>query len=290
MSSPSLRELQQRMKARIHPASQAPQAPAAPLPLNPQRGTPGEARLAVYADGYLARIREALAEVYEAVHHVLGDEAFTALAEAYAARHPSHEYNLSFSGRSLPAFLAAWPLTKDLPFLPDLAALEWRVCEAFHAFDAPPVDVGGLARVPAQDWERLRLVVQPSAAVVDSPWPILELWSARRQPRHEVDIPLLGRPQCVLVFRQQDRVRCELIDQPQRRLLAALQAGRTLGEACAEVAAASPPEAGTTPLGVVADGSAADRRSRPTEPGTPPLAQWFAAWGRAGLITRIDAP
>jgi len=269
MSDPSLRELQQRMKARIvgaH-ATQAPQA-AGPLPLNPQRGTPGDARLAVYAEGYLVRIREALAEVYEAVHHVLGEDAFAALAEDYAARHPSHDYNLSFSGRHLPAFLAGWRLTERLPFLPDLALLEWRVCEAFHAFDAPPTDVRVLNRIPERDWERLQLTIQPSAAIVDSAWPVLDLWSARRQPRDEINLEVAGRAQCVLVSRQQDRVRCELIDEPQRRLLEALRAGRTLGDACAEMAAARPT----------------------TEPGTPPLAAWFAAWGRAGLITRINLP
>lgn len=265
MSDPSLRELQRRMKAQIigARAPQAPRGPAASLPLNPQRGTPGEARLAVYAEGYLVRIREALAEVYEAVHHVLGENTFTELAEAYAACHPSHDYNLSFSGRHLPGFLTSWRLTQSLPFLPDLAMLEWRVCEAFHAFDAPPTDVRVLGRIPVRDWERLHLTVQPSAAIVDSAWPILDLWSARQQPRHKINIELAGRAQCALVSRQQDRVRCELIDQPQRRLLQALQAGQTLGEACAELAASL------------------------AEDATPPLATWFAAWGRAGLITRI---
>lgn len=265
MADLSLRELQQRMKARIHAAPEAP--PHAPVPLNPQRGTPGEARLSVYAEGYLVRIREALAEVFEAVRHILGEDDFAALAADYAARHPSHDYNLSFSGRHLPAFLTGWRLTGRLPFLPDLAALEWRVCEAFHAFDAAPTDVSALSRVAASDWDRLRLAIQPSAGIVDSAWPILDLWSARQQPRSEIDVAVAGRPQCVLVSCHQDRVRCELIDQPRRRLLEALQAGRTLGEACAAMAELLPADAPP-----------------------PSLAPWFAAWGRAGLITRIIVP
>lgn len=264
MNEPSLHELQRWMKSRIRPGGGAsPTAQAVRVSLNAQRGTPGEDRMAVYAGGYLARMREALAEAYEAVHRVLGERAFTELAEGYARRHPSRDYNLSLAGRHLPVFLLDWPLTQALPFLPDLAALEWLVCQAFHAFDGSPLETAPLAGRPLEAWDRARLVFQPSVGVIASAWPILDLWDARTRPRGEIQIDLVGRPQRVLVFRQRLQTRCELLDARQFELLEGLLAGRTLGAVC-------------------------DDFARQADDAPPPIAEWFARWAGQGLIIRCE--
>ena len=254
MPPASLRELQQWMAARIAPGAAA--APGGQVRLNAQRGAPGEARLAVYAGGYAARMREALAEVYEAVRHVLGDRAFAELSQAYAAQPPSGDYNLTFAVRGLPGFLASHPLSERLPFLPDLAWLEWLVCLAFHAFEQPPIDPAALAGRPPEAWSRTRLHFQPSVGVAASAWPILDLWQARRQPRAAIDLPVAGRPQAALVFRRGLEVRCALLAPEQRALLGRLLEGCPLGEACAAV----------------------------TQPERLPLERWFSQWAADGLI------
>ena len=262
MSSPSLRDVQQWFASRVSP-HQAPGGTGPDL-LNAQRGTPGTARLSVYAGGYIARIRQALAEVYPALAHVMGEGAFTELSGDYARTHPSHEYNLSFAGRHLPGFLASWPRTAQLPFLPDLARLEWLVCMAFHAFDEPPMDLQALAQLSPTAWERLRVVFQPSVGLVASAWPILDIWNARTRPRNEIAIDLVNRPQRVLVSRQGMQVRCALLEPAEYDLLAGLLAQRTLGEVCGALAA-----------------SEADAM--------PPVAAWCSAWAKQGLIIRCDA-
>ena len=259
MSELSLAEFQRWMKSRIRPASSASGPPADAL-LNPQRGVAPEERLAVYADGYVARTRDALADVYEAVRQVLGDPSFAALAVTYAARYPSHEYNLSFSGRHLPELLAGSPDTRRLPFLPDLARLEWLVCQAFHAFEAPAMSVTRLASVPPDLWGRLRFSFQPSVGVIASAWPIRDIWAARHQPRETMDIAVEGRPQRVLVFRRGLEVACELLDEPQAAVLKALLAGRVLEDAV---------------NGAVGGSAPAD------------VTGWFAHWMRERLIVDV---
>ena len=225
--------------------------------LNPQRGVAGEARLAVYAGGYVARTREALGEVYEAVRHVVGDSGFNELAGAYASARPSREYNLAFAGQDFPAFVAGHPVTDRLPFLPDLAALEWRVCLAFHAFDQPPLDPSTLADRPLDRWACARLRFQPSVALVASPSPILDIWEARRRPRETIDLPVIGRPQDVLVYRSGLQVRCALLEPAQHAILSRLLEGRTLSEACAAL---------------------------PEPDADLPVAAWFARWAADGLL------
>ncbi len=273
MADPTLRDLQQWMKSRIRPAcakSGEAGRPAAPAPapgtapgLNPQRGAPGDSRLSVYADGYLARTREALAEVYEAVRRVVGEAEFARLAAAYAEQVPSRDYNLTLTGRHLPALLDRWPLRERLPFLPDLARLEWLVCLAFHAFDRPRLDPQGLSALPPERWDRLRLVFQPSLGVIRSAWPIGDIWSARRDPRGAIDIALEGRPQQLAVCRDGVEIVCRAIDRAQFELLSRLMGGATLGAACATLA-----------------GDAAQER---------PVTEWFAGWMRSGWVTAAES-
>ncbi len=227
--------------------------------LNPQRGIAGETRLAVYAEGYVVRMREALHEVYEAIHQVLGERTFAELASAYARRYPSHESNLSLVGRHLPEFLTSWPLTQQLPFLPDLAQLEWRVSLAFHATQKPSIDPQRIASVSLDAWERTVLVFQPSVGFVSSAWPILDLWNARAQPRSAINIELVSRPQCVLIFRRALHLYCEAIDAAQALLLEQLLAGATLGAAC-------------------------DLLTQARQHESLPITAWFAHWMREGLI------
>ena len=260
--APSLEELQRWMRDRISP-SRIGQAEPSDAVLNPQRGVPGEERMAVYAGGYLIRVREALAEVYEAVHQMVGERQFAELARAYAARHPSRDYNLTLSGRHLPEFLLDWPLTQRLPFLPDLARLEWRICAAFHAFEQPPLDAKRLSQLSLDQWDRVRLGFQPSVALVSSAWPIRDLWEARTMPRERIDIDLVNRPQRVLVYRQEVRVVCDLVPEAQHAVLDGLLRGDTLWAVCQRLAGYSE----TEPL---------------------PLQDWFFTWFGRGLITRCE--
>lgn len=261
MGEPSLRELQQWMQSRIRPTAGT-LSTELERHVNPQRGTPGIERLSVYAGGYVARTRAALAEAYEAVHHVLGERAFAALAQRYAARFPSHDYNLNVRGRHLPECLTTDPLAGRLPFLPDLARLEWLVSQAFHAFEQPLLDPASLGGFSLDDWDRVRVVFQPSVGVVASPWPILDIWEARTRPRHEVDIALVNRPQRVLVFRQGLTVKCEPLEEPPYTLLEGLLAGRTLGTVCQTLATTA-----EQPLAVT---------------------EWFSHWRARGLILRCE--
>lgn len=262
MDESPLREFQHWMKRRIRERGPMRGLSAEAL-VNPQRGTPGEVRVeAVYGGAYVTRIQEALAEVYTAVHFVLGEGTFTQLAHDYAAHHPSHDYNLSFAGRDLPAFLAASSLTARLPFLPDLARLEWLVCQAFHAFDQPPADLAQCAGLPLEQWERIRVQFQPSVGLVSSAWPIRDIWAARTEPRKGVHIDVVSHPQRVLVRRDGLAVTCELLEERAALLMARLLAGDTLGVACGALAQFEGTEASTA-------------------------SAWFSQWARQGLIREL---
>lgn len=262
MSDPSLREFQQWMKTRIRAPHPAPAPSGLASPVTAQGGVSGSDRVdEVYAGGYMTRVREALAEVYETVQYVFGERRFAEMAEAYAAAHPSHDYNLSFVGRHLPEWLDRSALSRELPFAGDLARLEWLVCQAFHAFDEPPAQLAAFAALPMEAWERVRFEFQPSMGLIESAWPICDIWAARKQPRRSINIEVAGRPQRVLVSRRGVDVSCDVVEADAFVLLQRLAAGQTLGAACAAIAQSAHQG--------------------------PPLERWFTRWAGQGIIRRI---
>lgn len=218
--------------------------------------------MSVYADGYPLRVREALAEVFDAVHHVLGDERFSKLCFAYAEKFGADDYNLNFAGREFPDFIGNSSVPSAFPFLADLSKLEWAIWEAFHAFDGAPLSPDKIAGIPLEEWDGAKVRFQPSARLVSSAWPVLDIWRARKEDPEKVKIDT-SRPQRVLIGRNGLEVRCELIDENQFHLLEALLAGKSLGEACE---ALSDLEGGEE----------------------LPIAAWFSGWIHGGLIAGCE--
>lgn len=263
MVHPSLRDVQRYLKFHIQPAKRVPPPPPQDVALNAQRGSPGEERLSVYAGGYVTRVRDALIEVYESIHQVLGERTFTEMAEAYTKEHPSRDYNLSSVGRHLSHFLEGSSWNSNLPFLADLAHLEWAIAWAFHSTEEPSLDAASLNMFSLEEWDRARLTFQRSVTLISSSWPILDIWETRKQPRETIRVELDNRPQQILVFRVGLTVHCERVDSTQAMVLEVLLEGQTLGQACARLVDA----AIETPL---------------------PLTEWFTRWTKLGLITHCE--
>ena len=104
----------------------------------PPRGTI-DGRWSIYRDGYTARIAEALENDFRAVLRVLGPDAFRSLAQRYVRACPPSSFDIGRAGEQLPRFLESDRLLDRLPFLADLARLEWAQLEAFVAPDSPPL-------------------------------------------------------------------------------------------------------------------------------------------------------
>lgn len=263
---PALGDVQRWFKVKMKPYAQTiglSQRQLDAALLNLQNGTPGLERIAVYADGYKARIEEALSESHEAIAHVLGHSKFHFLAEEYAEQYPSRHYNLSSTGKYFSEFIGRHSISKELPFLSDLAQLEWLIHQAFHAYDKPAFEASQFAGMSPEDWGLAKLIFQPSVGLIVSKWPILDVWKARKTPVEKINIDFVNRPQKILIARSFAQVTCNLLDDRQFFLVNQLLQGKKLGDACEEL---------TDFCGDNEDA---------------PIQTWFTQWIQAGLITDV---
>jgi hypothetical protein len=193
--------------------------------LRPPSGSVAE-RWHVYAHGYLARLVEALELEYAALARILGPDAFGALVARYLAVFPPRSFDLSGAGDRLPRLLEFDALSAELPFLADLARLERAAAVAFTAAAAEPLAWEAFRGLAPDAAASLRLRLAPGVVLVESEWPIADLWRCRLgEDDEDVSIPLEERPQRVLVWRTGGRVRVAALPEIEAALVAAAGGG-----------------------------------------------------------------
>lgn len=184
-------------------------------------------RFAVYRNNVQFSLGRALAARFPVVEQLVGATFFAALARVFVAAHPPRDPVLMRWGAALPDFLAGFGPVAHLPWLADVARLEWARGAAVHAADAAPADPAALAAAPP---EGLRLGLHPSVALFASAHPAVAIWLAH-QPGAPA-APLPPGPSFALIGRQPDfTVILAPIDAPTHAVLTALAAGAALGAA-----------------------------------------------------------
>ena len=144
-------------------------------------------RLEIYRHNVYANLRGVLKDIYPVILAIVGEAFFQYAADQYVQAHPSRSGDLNQFGGEWAAFLAAYPHAAALPYLPDVARLEWAWQQAFHAADAPPFDLSRLATIPAEQHAALCFVLHPAVRLLRSEFPILRIWEVN-QPEFSGEI------------------------------------------------------------------------------------------------------
>ena len=171
---PALRELQDGFVRAVLHGEMAASDWIKPNGLNPAQ------RLAVYRNNTFLGLAEALRDGYPVVSNLVGEGFFKHMAKSYVACHPPSAGCLLICGDSFPAFVANYPPAQRLPYLADVAKLEWLWQEAFHETKARPLDLSALACVPTERQGGLRFRLHPSARLLVSACPVLRIWESNQ--------------------------------------------------------------------------------------------------------------
>lgn len=217
--------------------------PACPCPadLKTWNDSDPAARLAVYRNNVTTSLVDALATTFPVVQQLVGETFFRAMARLFVRRAPPSSPILALYGAEFPAFIAGFAPAADLPWLADVARLEYLRLHASHAADAPAVDAAELAALLG-DPERLgelRLVLQPALALLRSPFAVVSLWAAHQGVLELARVDP-SRAENALVLRHELEVEVIGLAPAEALFVARLQQGASLGQAAGEAAAEHP--------------------------------------------------
>ena len=140
----------------------------------------GARRLEVYRHNVIANLRGALQDIFPVVKRIVGDAFFLHAADRFIRATASRSGDLNQFGREWPAFLADYAHATELPYLADVARLEWAWHECFHAADVAPMDLGRLASVDPQEHGSLLFRLHPAVRLLASAFPIQRIWQVNQ--------------------------------------------------------------------------------------------------------------
>lgn len=181
-----------------------------------------------------ASLGAVLKDVYPVCHALVDGDFFDYLARSYISLHPPAHPALLHYGAAFAGHLAQVREVGAVPYLADVARLEWAWHHAYHAADAPALDTVALAAVPPDLMSSLVFAPHPSLTLLASDFPVDAIWQAHQGGAPEETVHLPPRGAWLAVARSGNQVRLSLLEPAAHSLIQNLVAGAPLAQAIVE--------------------------------------------------------
>lgn len=192
-------------------------------------------RLSIYRNNIQAALSKTLQQTYHTCDMLVGKEYFLQLISSYIKETPSRTQDLNDYGETFANFLAKVVDERDearfLCYLPDIAKLEWYVHLSSRAANDAPFDFESFAKLDEDQKDHLRFVLNSSAQLLSSPYPVYKIWRANQTEQEQggtIDLAT-ERGENVFIWRKEFQVHVEPIgDRQLWELLQAVQRKKSL--------------------------------------------------------------
>lgn len=213
-------------------------------PLPPGLDATRAAGMAVYRNGYRARLLGVLADSYARTARLVGTEAFHQAAAHHLIGQPPSAWTIDRAGEGFADTCAE--LFANDPDVAELAWLEWAMQSAFTAADDVPLTHAGFAAATvgfdAADWEQLLLAPIAGTALRPVSHDLPRLWRSLADDSAQATVEPLEARHWLLVWREGEEAVFALLPDHEGEALSGALHGATFGDICAGVAERLAPE------------------------------------------------
>jgi hypothetical protein len=193
-------------------------------------GEPHRRRFDVYRNNVYSSLIDVMQARFPVVLRLVGDEFFRAMARIYVEQEPPRSAVLLRYGQSFPAFVAGFEPAASVPYLADIAALEWAWHAAYHAADAAPLTLEELASV-ADHAGGAVLKLHPSLGLVSSAYPIVTIYELHQEGNEPPQTKLGAQGEDALVLRPHLEVEVRRLPTGAVAFIESIRDGGSIGEA-----------------------------------------------------------
>ncbi|SAL06731.1 hypothetical protein AWB81_07736 [Caballeronia arationis] len=187
------------------------------------------ARLGIYRNTFASVLGIALRLAFPAVQQLVGPDFFEGVASLFVAQAPPRNAWLDEYGAEFPDFLKRLPQAASVPYLADVARLEWQVNLVLHAPDTPPLDIARLAALSDAELAQLSFQSHPAVRLLRCEFPTDVIWRAvlERDDRAMAAVDVAEDPVWLLVHRTQNGIEVMRLGECEWHFAAALFSGKS---------------------------------------------------------------
>ncbi|MBV8391927.1 MAG: putative DNA-binding domain-containing protein [Alphaproteobacteria bacterium] len=192
---------------------------------------PAEARLRIHRHHVLTSLAKVLEATFPTVSRLVGEDFFAGMARAFIVAEPPAQPVLAEYGKGFAAFIDTYAPAQGLPYLADMARLDWALGVAFSGSFGPCLTADTLAAIPAEELPARNLLLMPGATLLDSPYPLDRIWNAARRDASTDKVDVGAGGVRLLIYRQTDDSAFLVLGPGEAVFLSALANGAALEQA-----------------------------------------------------------
>ena len=197
-------------------------------------GEPAPKRFSVYRNNVVSSLMEAIGETYPSLKIIVGKENFATLSRIFISKHPPSSPMMQAYGDLFPDFVAQFEPLAHSPFLVDVAVVEKKWIDAYHATDRGGLDGAELGAIAGEVLMETQFIPHPAASITLSDYRLYDLFSLRHQGAN-ADPASLSHGKCrsgqaVLITRPHLSVEVIQLDNAGGEFFNLILSGKTLGQ------------------------------------------------------------
>lgn len=195
--------------------------------------------LAIYRNNVIGNLSRTLMSIYPVCCQLVGENFFEATALKFINRFPCLSPDLGDYGEEFPDFLVNFEPVKNLPYLPDVARLEWHWHRVFCGEDTRGLDFQALGEIPQEKWGELIFYLPKNSVFLESVYPIHRIWQVNQSDYEGDEIVSLDEGGIkIFLWRQGYDMRIDLPNDEEWELLRAFQGNYSFEVICESFAGA----------------------------------------------------
>jgi hypothetical protein len=198
------------------------------------------ARLEVHRHHVQASLGAALAATFPTIEALVGADFFRRMSRDFVRQHLPSQPVLAEYGEDFPSFIAGYEPAGRLPYLSEIAGLDWALNLAFQAPMGGRLTAADLAAIPVERLPAMTLRMAPGACVIRSAYPLDRIWRASQSEAGQATVELNSGPCHLLILRRLEDSTFVSLSVGEAAFVAGLLDGATLEAAAGAALQADP--------------------------------------------------
>lgn len=194
--------------------------------------------LAIYQRNLKASAISALKITFPTVLKLIGDEVFSYAVEQLIKQSPPSEGDWGIWGRNFSNVLKQLTALQAFPYVADIATLDFSLHRIGREKDIE-LDMDSISLLASTGLDELRVVLSPTITLLDSEFPIVDIYNANHSSLNQSEHHLkdaqqklaMGLGQVALIYRPQFKPLVRAIEPEEHNWLLLIQKNFSIGKA-----------------------------------------------------------